>query len=87
MATAAQQFRPEDKSGNGLGNKLGWLGLTLLIGLLISLLSSAAADMRAADKRNEQDIRILEQRLGRLEGGIERLETKLDLLVERGRRK
>lgn len=86
MASAAQ-LGHDNSSHTGILGRLGWLGFTVLIGVLLSLVGGWAAEMRATDKRNEQDIRALELRLGKLESGIERVETKLDLLRDEVRRR
>ena len=89
MATPAQVRVPEPEAADTrLLSRVGWMALTVLIGVLLSLLSGWAGEMKAADRRNESDIRALEQRMGRLESGLERVEAKLDILIQRdGRRK
>lgn len=85
MASAAQPHsRPDDDRHGGLISRVGWLAFTMLIGLIVSLLAGWAQEMRSVDRRNEQDIRALESRLGKLEAGTERIEAKVDLLLERG---
>lgn len=77
--------RDPKSNGDPLSMRVMWLVFTIALGVILSLIGAWGGQMQQVDARNEQDIRELDRRVQRVEKTFERMEGKLDTLLEQTR--